>query len=96
VLSGEATKTNCIVFGLTRSGLEPTIYHTRGEHANHYTIDEPTIYHTRGEHANHYTIDEPTIYHTRGEHANHYTIDTVPYYSSYYVVLIYTNTITQI
>jgi len=25
-LSGETTNTNCIVFGLTRSGLEPTIY----------------------------------------------------------------------
>ena len=25
-----------LVFGLTRSGLEPTIYHTQGEHANHY------------------------------------------------------------
>jgi hypothetical protein len=24
---------------LTRSGLEPTIYHTRGEHANHYATD---------------------------------------------------------
>jgi hypothetical protein len=34
VLSGQATNTNFIVFGLTRSGLEPTIYHTRGEHAN--------------------------------------------------------------
>jgi hypothetical protein len=30
--------------GLTRSVLEPTIYHTRGEHANHYTIDAVTIY----------------------------------------------------
>jgi hypothetical protein len=39
VLSGEATNTNIIVFGLTRPGLEPTIYHTRGEHANHYTTD---------------------------------------------------------
>ena len=29
----------CCVFGLTRSGLDPTIYHTRGEHANHYTTD---------------------------------------------------------
>jgi ubiquinone biosynthesis protein UbiJ len=29
--------------------LKPTIYHTRGEHANHYTTDE---------HANHYTTDE--------------------------------------
>jgi hypothetical protein len=62
VLSGEATNTNFIVFGLTRQGIEPTIYRTRGEHANHYTTDEPTIYRTRGEHANHYTTDEPTIY----------------------------------
>jgi hypothetical protein len=31
------TNTNFIVFGLTRSGLEPTIYRTRGEHDNHYT-----------------------------------------------------------
>jgi hypothetical protein len=34
VLSGEATNINFIVFGLTRSGLEPTIYRTRAEHAN--------------------------------------------------------------
>jgi enhancing lycopene biosynthesis protein 2 len=26
-------------FGLTRLGPEPTIYCTRGEHANHYTTD---------------------------------------------------------
>ena len=25
------------MFGLTRSGLESTMYHTRYEHANHYT-----------------------------------------------------------
>ena len=31
--------TNFIVFGLTRSGIEPTIYCTRGEHAYHYTTD---------------------------------------------------------
>jgi hypothetical protein len=37
--SGEATHINFIVFGLTRLGLEPTIYCTRGEHANHYTTD---------------------------------------------------------
>jgi hypothetical protein len=30
----EAMNTNCIVFGLTRSGLEPTIHRTRGEHTN--------------------------------------------------------------
>ena len=38
-LSRQSTNTICIVFGLTRSGLEPTIYHTRGEHANHNTTD---------------------------------------------------------
>ena len=75
--SGEATNTNFIVLGFTRPGLEPTIYHTLGEHANHYTTDKPTIYHTLGEHANHYTTDEPTIYHTLGQHANHYTTDAV-------------------
>jgi hypothetical protein len=36
VLTGEVTNTNFIVFGLTRSGLEPTIYHKR---ANRYTTD---------------------------------------------------------
>jgi hypothetical protein len=39
VLSGEATNTNFINFGLTQPGLELTIYRTRGEHANHYTTD---------------------------------------------------------
>ena len=39
MLSGEATNTNFIVFGLTRPGLESTIYHTRSEYANHYTTD---------------------------------------------------------
>jgi len=42
MLSGEATNTNFIVIGLTRSGLESTIYHTRGEHANHYSTNEVT------------------------------------------------------
>jgi hypothetical protein len=40
MLSGEATNTNFIVFGLTRPGLEPMIYRTQGEHANYYTTDE--------------------------------------------------------
>jgi hypothetical protein len=39
MFSGEVTNNNFIVFGLTRSGLKPTIYHTWGEHANHYTTD---------------------------------------------------------
>ena len=43
VLSREATNTNFIVFDLTRSGFEPTIYHTRGEHANDYTTDAMEI-----------------------------------------------------
>ena len=34
MLRGEATNTNIIVFGLTLPGLEPTIYRTRGQHAN--------------------------------------------------------------
>jgi hypothetical protein len=33
MLSREATN---IYFSLTRLGLEPTIYHTQGEHTNHY------------------------------------------------------------
>ena len=36
MLSGEATNTIVIVFGLTRPGLESKIYSTRGENANHY------------------------------------------------------------
>ena len=32
-------RVNFIVFGLTRPGLKPTIYRTRGEHANHYATD---------------------------------------------------------
>ena len=31
LLSREATNVNFMVFGLTRLGLEPTIYHTRGD-----------------------------------------------------------------
>lgn len=34
--SGEATDAYLIVFGLTRLALEPTIYPTRRENANHY------------------------------------------------------------
>jgi hypothetical protein len=37
VLSGEATNTNFKVFGMTRSGLEPTIYCARGEPVNLHT-----------------------------------------------------------
>ena len=39
VFSGEATDTNFTVFGLTQWELEPTIYCTRGKHANQYTTD---------------------------------------------------------
>ena len=44
MLSGEATNTNLIVIGLTRTGLKPTIYWTWGEHADHYTIDAVLFY----------------------------------------------------
>jgi hypothetical protein len=43
-LSREATNTNYIIFGLTRSGFEPTIYRTLGKHANHYTTDVLDMY----------------------------------------------------
>ena len=33
----------CIVFGMTRLGLEPTIYRTQGEHSNHYATDAVRI-----------------------------------------------------
>jgi len=39
VLRGEAASANFIVIGSTGLGLKPTIYHTRDEHANHYTTD---------------------------------------------------------
>ena len=53
MLSREATNTNFIVFGLIQPGLEPTIYHTRGEHADHYTTDAvwfplDSSYYTKG------------------------------------------------
>ena len=32
------------MFDLTRSGLEPMVYHTRGEHSNHYTNDAVLYY----------------------------------------------------
>ena len=35
----EVTNINFIVFGLARSDLEPDIYHSWGEYANHYTTD---------------------------------------------------------
>lgn len=35
MLRGEATHTHLIVFSLTPPELEPKIYHTPGEHANH-------------------------------------------------------------
>jgi hypothetical protein len=43
MLRGEATNINFIVFGLTRPGLELTIYRIRGEHANHYATDANTF-----------------------------------------------------
>jgi hypothetical protein len=39
VLSGEIINTNFKVFGLTRSGIEPTIHRIRGDPANRYNTD---------------------------------------------------------
>jgi hypothetical protein len=39
MLSGEATNTNFEIFAFNRSGLEPTIYRTRGDQANNYATD---------------------------------------------------------
>ena len=59
--SGEATHTNFKVFSLTRSVLEPTIYHTEGEQAKLYTTDAATSDLTHDlQHANHYTTDAAT------------------------------------
>jgi len=44
VLSGEANNTNFIVFGLTRPGLETTIYLTRGERGNNNAIDAVLVF----------------------------------------------------
>jgi hypothetical protein len=43
MLSEKAANTNAIVFGLTGPGLDPTIYRTLGEHANHYATDAVQI-----------------------------------------------------
>jgi hypothetical protein len=37
--NGEAANTCCIVFGLTDCGLQSTIYHTQGEHTDHFTTN---------------------------------------------------------
>jgi hypothetical protein len=48
VLSGEATNTIFLVFGLIGSGLERTIYRTRGEQpANHYATDAVVLHHEK-------------------------------------------------
>jgi hypothetical protein len=43
MLSGEATNTNLLVFGLTQPGLEPTIYSSQGEQANCYTTNSVVL-----------------------------------------------------
>ena len=39
MITEEATNTNVIVYGLTRPGVQSTIYRTHGEHAIHYATD---------------------------------------------------------
>jgi hypothetical protein len=46
-LAEKQTNTNFIVFSFTQAGLDPTIYHTHGEHVNHYTTDAVNSKRTR-------------------------------------------------
>ena len=48
------------LFGLTRPGFEPTIYRTRGEHANHYTTDAVTMAKKEKEQTQYKTKDRAT------------------------------------
>ena len=45
MLSGEAVNDDFAFLGLTRPVLEPTIYHTGGEHANYYIGDAVMFLH---------------------------------------------------
>jgi hypothetical protein len=58
MLSGEATNTNFIIFGLARPGLETTIYRTQGEHDNHYATDAVDI--NGGENSASWSSTKPT------------------------------------
>jgi hypothetical protein len=71
MLSGEATNTNFIVFGLTQPGLEPTIYRIWGESTNHYTPDAFNIV---------------VCGHKSKILLNHSTIQTLKVYISYFKV----------
>ena len=44
MLSGETANTTFIVFTLTRQGLEPANYRTRGEHVNYHPTDAVLIF----------------------------------------------------
>ena len=56
MLGGEATNTNFIVFGLTRSGLELTICRTRGEQANQRPLLNKYNTQAHGFHREHLTF----------------------------------------
>ena len=56
MLSGEETYTNFIVFDLTRPGLEPTIYRTRGKHAINVVHQQETC-------IRHDIVEKTTIVH---------------------------------
>jgi hypothetical protein len=51
MLSGDATNTNFIIFGFTQSGLEPTIYRTRGE-----TITPPILLNIGQDYIHHHPL----------------------------------------
>jgi hypothetical protein len=66
MLSGEATNTNFIVFGLTRPGLQPTIYRTitppmQFSVCTYYTIPQELETEDPNEFRNYFRIDKPTV-----------------------------------
>jgi hypothetical protein len=63
MLSGEATNTNLVVFGLTQLGLEPTICRTRGKLNNYmyYTINLLLSMTPRKDHAKSRKSDLPNV-----------------------------------
>ena len=66
MLSGEATNTNFIVFGLTGPGLQPTIYRTitppiRFSVCTYYTIPQELETEDPNEFRNYFRMDKPTV-----------------------------------
>ena len=72
MLSGQPTTINFIVFSLTRSRLELTIYHTRCELADHYTVTSVwTIISMENEHYKYLTQRVGQVQNKHNHHSNY-------------------------